>query len=481
MSTLKAKNQYLNYVLMIVGVIIGIVFFSTAPPNGMTVDGWRVLGLLIPIIMVWATEAVPVGIASMLFLSLVVAFKLASMEIAFKGFASHLPWLMAGAFAIGIAMEQTGLSKRITYFLLSRLNSFWGLVAAVYLTNICLMAVPSSSARSGILAPILKSIINTMGPISKSNFSRWLTYQFCTATDAFVGLMFLTGGAANAIFLGVYTVLSGKTVSWGHWLVVMFVPAVVFAIFGIVGSMIFARPEPELVAKVRNGNVTRQAFEELGRMTNKEWRVLLMFFLSIFLWIVGSAIQLEPGITALVVMSILFLPGVGVLKIDALNKLNWNIVLLIGAVVGVGGILNETGMVSQLSNVLITPVLGPLFHFGLLGVAIGVIVIGFISHLLLPSPNNLSVSLPLLITWGLKTAHLPMAAVLAFLGLLPIITDKIVLFPYQIPPYYVFLAMDVTDRQRYTDLLVKMYPIMVVAAIVGTFIAYQLLILTRYF
>ncbi|HBC94925.1 MAG TPA: hypothetical protein DCZ10_19000 [Pelotomaculum sp.] len=479
LSSSEDKPRWINFLLLL-GALIGALFFILPPPVGVSINGWRVLGLLIPIIIVWATEALPVGVSSMLFLSLTVAFHLVGIEVAFKGFTSHLPWLMAGAFAIGVAMQQTGLSKRMAYYLLSRLNNFWGLILGTYLVNICLMSVPSSSARSGILAPILKSITTTVSDNPKSNFSRWLTYLFCTATDAFVGQMFLTGGASNAILIGLYSELSGHSLNWGQWIVIMAIPAIIFSLFATFGSLLFGRPEPELIAKVNNSKATNINYTALGPMTAGEWRVLFIFLFAIFLWIIGSKIRLEPGITALIIMSIIFLPRIGVLKIEALQSFNWNIVLLIGAVMGVGGILKETGMIDVLSKALIDPILGPLSTFGLLGIAIGVIIIGFITHFLLPSPNNLSMSLPLLFTWGLTTAHLPMPAILAFLGMLTFLTDKIVLFPYQIPPYYVFLSVEVTDRPRFTKLLLKMYPIMVIAAIIGTFVAYALLNITKY-
>lgn len=473
-------NSMLSDILLLLGVLIGAIFFILPPPFDVGIQGWHVMGLLIPVIIIWATEALPVGVSSMLFLSLTVAFGLVKINVAFAGFTSHLPWLMAGAFAIGAAMQQTGLSKRMAYYLLSRLNSFWGLIVGIYLVNICLMAVPSSSARSGILAPILKSINTTVGDNPRSNFSSWLTYLFCSATDAFVGQLFLTGGASNAILIGLYLEFSGHTLNWLQWLVIMALPAVVFAFFAVFGSMLFVRPEPELLAKMKNIKISGMNYNELGPMTAGEWRALFIFLFAILLWVIGDKIHLEAGIASLIIMSILFLPRIGVLKAEALQTFNWNIVLLIGAVMGVGGILKETGMIDALSKALISPILNPLHTFGVLGIAFGVIIIGLITHFLLPSPNNLSMALPLLFTWGLNTAHLPMPEVLAFLGILTFFTDKMVLFPYQIPPYYVFLSMEVTDRPKFTKLLLKMYPIMVVASIIGAFVAYELLTITKY-
>lgn len=473
-STPNKSN--IKYYLLIIGIIIGVIMFIVPPPAGVNPAGWKVLALLIPIIMIWATEAIPVGVASMFFLALVVGFHLVKADVAFKGFTNHLAWLMMGAFAIGAAMQKTGLSKRMTYFLLSRLNSFWGLVIAAYAANVCLMAVPSSSARSGILAPVLNAIMDTMDRPVESKFSRLLTYNFCTSTNAFVGTMFLTGGAGNAVMLALYSELTGKTLSWGNWFLIMVIPSLIFAAVSIFGSlMVTGAPEKEYLEKIKNSQATKEAYAALGKMSADEWKVLVMFILAIVLWVLGDRLKLDPGFASLIVMGLLFLPKVGVLPRKALREINWDIVLLIGAVVGVAGILDATGMIKLMSNVLIGPILNPLSHWSLIGIAIGCVIVSLVAHFLLPAPNNLTLAVPLLITWGYKTMHMDIAVVLAFLGLLSVLGDKLIMFPYQMPPYYIYLAMDVTDGPKFSGLLIKMYPILAVAMVVGAFVAYGII------
>ena len=52
-------------VLFVASLCVGVLFFLTSPAGGFTPSGWRVLGLLVPIVTVWATEAVPVGVGAM--------------------------------------------------------------------------------------------------------------------------------------------------------------------------------------------------------------------------------------------------------------------------------------------------------------------------------------------------------------------------------------------------------------------------------
>lgn len=467
-----------TYYLLAAGIVVAVGSFFVSPPPSVNPNGWHALGLLIPIIVVWATEAIPVGVSSMLFLALVVIFNLVPPATAFKGFTTDLPWLMVGAFSIGKAMEVTGFSKRITYLLLSRLRGLWGTIAAIYAVNVCFMAVPSSEARSGVLSPFLSSIMATIDRPTKSNLSRFITYNFCNATNSFVGNMFLTGGAANIVLVALYAQLTGITLGWSQWFVLMALPTLLFTVVAIVFAWVFSRPEPELMAKMQDSTALAEAYKAMGPMSADEWRVLAIYVFAVAIWIVGGFFHVAPGFAALVIMALLFLPKIGVLPRRALREINWDIVLLLGAVTGVAGILDQTGMLKAVSNILVAPILDPLAHYGLFGIAIGCIIVGLIAHWLLAGPTNLTLALPLLVTWGLQTQHLPMPVVLAFLAMLSALGDKLIMLPYQVPTYYTFLAMDVTDVPRFNALLFKLYPILAVAILIGAYITYGMIRIT---
>jgi anion transporter len=477
-EAVTAERPAWNYYLLAVGLVIGAASFFISPPATVNPNGWHALGLLIPIITIWATEAIPVGVASMVFLGLVVIFQLVPSTIAFKGFTGDLPWLILGAFTLGKAMEHTGFSKRLTYLLLSSLKGFWGTILAIYVVNVCFMAVPSSEARSGVLAPFLSSIMATIDRPTRSNLSRLITYNFCNATNSFVGNMFLTGGAANIVLVALYAQLTGINLGWGEWFILMALPTLLFTIVAMFFSWLFSRPELELMAKMRDSHAMITAYHEMGPMTADEWKVLAIYVFAVFFWVIGGFLHIQPGFVALMIMGVLFLPKIGVLPRKAIRDINWDIVLLLGAVTGVAGILDQTGMLKAISNVLVAPVLDPLAHFGLFGIAVGCIIVGLIAHWLLPGPTNLTLAVPLLVTWGIHTQHLPMPIVLAFLVLLSALGDKLIMLPYQVPTYYTFLAMDVTDVPRFNALLFKLYPILAVTILIGAFITYGTMIVT---
>jgi DASS family divalent anion:Na+ symporter len=471
----RLAGVHWTYHLLIVAALIGASLFFIPPPAGVTVQGWHTLGLLIPVVMIWGTGALPVGVASALFLALVVAFHLVGADIAFKGFTNQLPWLIAGALAIGVASDKTGLSKRTAYFLLSHLRGLWGLIFGAYAANILMMGCPSVAGRGGVLAPVLRSIMKSIGDEKESNLSRLLTFNFCNATSTFLSNLILTGGVANTLMLAFYSSLTGHSLTWVQWVILMTLPTLVLCIFQFAGAVIFAPPERELMAKLRDSQAASEAYQALGPMTTDEWKVAAMFVLAIGLWVFGAQLRLDPGFAALIVMGLLFLPKIGVLTAADERNITWDLVLLIGAAVGVGGILDQTGMIKAISGALVAPVLNPLASFGLIGVAVGCILVGLVAHFILPSPANVTLAFPLLISWGLNTLHLPNAQVLAFLGLLSVAGNQVIMMAYQMPPYYVFLGMDVTNVPKFNGLLIKIYPFAAVGMLVGAYIVYGLI------
>ena len=373
------------------------------------------------------------------------------------------------------------MPKRIAYFLLSHIKGFWGINIATYVANLCLIGVPSVAARAGIMAPALKSIMDSIGNPKDSNVSRILAYNFINSSHAFLSNMVLTGGVVNVLMLAFYSEMSGgHTLTWVQWFIIMFVPTVIYCAFAAAGAVIFNPPEPELVAKLRDSAAAKASYAALPPMSLDECKVVGLFLLAIFLWVIGGTIKLEPGFAALIVMGLFYLPKVGVLPPKALRDINWDIVLLVGAAIGLAGILDKTGMMQVISTSVLGPLLNPFAQFGLVGISVACILVGLLAHFILPSPSNCTLVFPLLIAWGFNTLHLPAVDVLVFLGLLSIFGNQAVMLAYQFPTYYIFLGLDVTNNAQFNGLLTKTYPILVAGMIVAIYVTYVTVKLTGF-
>ena len=132
-------------------------------PEGLSVAGQRMIGIMVFSVIVWATTAISYPVSAgviMTLMALLIGFapnpetgKLfgtaAGLGIGLKGFASTAFCLVAAAMFLAVAMTKTGLDKRIALVILSKLGAKSNrVVIGVILCGFILsFFVPSTTAR----------------------------------------------------------------------------------------------------------------------------------------------------------------------------------------------------------------------------------------------------------------------------------------------------------------------------------------------
>ena len=106
-------------------------------PEGLSVAGQRMIGIMVFSVIVWATTAISYPVSAgviMTLMALLIGFSpnpetgklfgtAAGLGIGLKGFASTAFCLVAAAMFLAVAMTKTGLDKRIALVILSKLGA----------------------------------------------------------------------------------------------------------------------------------------------------------------------------------------------------------------------------------------------------------------------------------------------------------------------------------------------------------------------
>lgn len=132
-------------------------------PEGLSVAGQRMIGIMVFSVIVWATTAISYPVSAgviMTLMALLIGFSpnpetgklfgtAAGLGIGLKGFASTAFCLVAAAMFLAVAMTKTGLDKRIALVILSKLGAKSNrVVIGVILCGFILsFFVPSTTAR----------------------------------------------------------------------------------------------------------------------------------------------------------------------------------------------------------------------------------------------------------------------------------------------------------------------------------------------
>ena len=122
--------------------IIAFILVMLIPLPGLSYPGHAAIALLIFAVIMWASEAQHLAVTSLYFYFYSLYWGLTSFNNAVIGFANPIIFLMIGGFILAVAIGKSGLAKRFTYWMLSKVGTSpsMSIFAAVFSTGllICL-------------------------------------------------------------------------------------------------------------------------------------------------------------------------------------------------------------------------------------------------------------------------------------------------------------------------------------------------------
>ena len=178
-----------NLVKFVVIVLIGVIMSFLPAPEGLTQDAWIFFSLFVCVFIALILEPFPSAYVVLLGVVIACILKIgpsinftgeltSSKVIAWglSGFSNTTVWLIVIAFNFALGYEKTGLGKRISLALVSKMGkSTLGLGYAIAMADLILAPfMPSNTARSGgTIFPIVKNITGfTWGSVSSPGMSR---------------------------------------------------------------------------------------------------------------------------------------------------------------------------------------------------------------------------------------------------------------------------------------------------------------------
>jgi anion transporter len=401
-------------------IILALGVFALArlaPPfDGLTPLGQSILGAVLAGAVLWVSEAIPIGLTSLLITALLGLCPGLRLQDAASGFASEVTFFLIGAFAIGAAVESSGLAARAARFLS---GSARGSPNRLYVQMIAgfpilSLLVPSAITRNAVLIPAYRDAIGAMGLDQKSRAGR----------AVMLALGMLNPLASSALMTGGITSITAATLiggfSWLGWFSLMAVPYYVL----ICGGAVLIRL---LVGKFETANPIPQSPMAKQPYSDAEKRTLTVLAITAGLWLTDWVHHLSPAVPALLGAVGLLLPRIGVISWKTFEtRLSWGLILTVGASLSLATLMTKTGAANWLGQLVLGPLSG-LAAFPLMLVT-GLILAAVLVHLAI---TNLAACVALLLPIN--------ATIAASAGLNPIVTglaltitiDAVILYPVQ--------------------------------------------------
>ncbi|SHJ33715.1 SLC13 family permease [Parasporobacterium paucivorans] len=402
MSVKKTESSSTrNAIIVIITIVLYFVLSNLPTPQGLTIEGQKSIALMICALIVWITEVIPMGPASLLFAVLMVIIKTATPPQMAANFMPLTTFFCISCFIIGQALLDTGLGNRIVVLLLkaSKNRPKRMLLLSMCVTSLISLVI-ANLALSAMMVPLMLKIFqeNNMKP-KESNFAKSMLIGIPIAISI-GGAGTPAGALPNYQALALASEISGTPITfldwvkWGIPFAVIMTPIAYFAIVAIF------KPEVKELVSI---NMDAQV-KELGKLKYKEISFMVIFALLILSWFVTD---IPMPVSAIIACGIFFLPKIEILNAEGFKKaINWNIIMLICGSTALALTIFQTGAAKWLAESVLSPFkeMNPLI---LIAVAV---LLTIYMHLLVPvNPSLVAILIPVIAIFA-PTAGIPVAA-----------------------------------------------------------------------
>jgi solute carrier family 13 (sodium-dependent dicarboxylate transporter), member 2/3/5 len=292
----------------------------------------------------WVFEVVPIGITSLAIGVLQALFLIRPAKIAFKDFMDPSVMFIFASIMIGLVFTKTGLTKRLAYKMLSIVGERTSMIyLGCFVVTAALTHIMAHTAVAATIYPLLLSIYALYGEGDKqTKFGKGLFMGMAYVAGA-GSIVTLLGAARGAVAIGFYKDIIGAEISFFE-LSYFMAPVgwlMTFLLWGF--FMIFMKPEKKVIPGLRER--AKRLSSEMGPLKRKEIIAALIVFGCILVMSLRSFVPFLKPVdkTAIILISTILFFITGIMDLDDLEAIPWNIILLFAGAMSIGFCLWDTG------------------------------------------------------------------------------------------------------------------------------------------
>lgn len=336
----------------IVAVMVATAICLMPTPEGLTLQGKYVLGLMAFVVICFFTEAIPLPAVALIIGSYQVVMGLTSFRDVPATFMNDAVGFIMGALMIGAMLVRYNIHNKIALAILN--------VAGTNVTRVTLGIVTfcafsagfvSEHATATIMLPVGMGIVALSGGISKVPRLGKMLMLAIAYGCVIGGLASPSGGARNALMIGFLNDY-GITVTYGQWLLMAMPFTIVMIPFLVFWLTRLFKPEVKDLSKAVAE--IKKEMASAGAMSGKAKMALALFITVLALWITMSE---HLGLGNIAIMGAIIAMVLGLVDWKYLQEhTQWGVVLLYAGAISLGTLLASTGTALWLAEKLINMV-----------------------------------------------------------------------------------------------------------------------------
>jgi sodium-dependent dicarboxylate transporter 2/3/5 len=382
-----------------IGLILGPLAFAltalAAPPAAMSPGAWLVAGLVVWMAVWWMTEAVPLTVTALLpFVILPLAGVSSAEDTASTYYSSILFLLLGGAF-IALAIERTGLHRRLSLAILRAVGRDGGsgrLLYAFMIATALLSLFISNTSTALIMMPMALAVLEAGGsagdsdPPPRDGLAGALPMGIAFAASI-GGLGTIVGSPTNAIAVGLLDEIAGVRIGFLEW-----------SLYGVPLVLLGVPLAAAIIARVQNVGghrfdiaAARAAIESHAAWSAPEKRLVPLALLTFAGWVTQPLVAplLPPGswtdgtIAVIAALALFLIPdGTGrpLLVWREAERAPWSVIFMFGGGLALAAGMQASGLAAWLGQALLPLEALPLIVVAVAVVALVVVVTEFASN-----------------------------------------------------------------------------------------------------
>ncbi|KAI1343626.1 SPX domain-containing protein [Xylariaceae sp. FL0016] len=340
------------------------------------------LAMLVFVSMLWATEAIPLFVTSLLIPFLCVVLNVVRSDdppnrrlnskdataYVFAAMWTPVIMLLLGGFTIAAALSKCKIDKRIATFVLSKA----GTRPRTVLIATMFVAAFASMLVSNVAAPVLCfSIIEPMlrNLPSDSAMSKAVIMGIALASNI-GGMLSPIASPQNVVALGIME----PALTWGEWFFVV-IPVGIVSIV-LIWLLLLVTFQPGKGTTIVPIRPVKEKF------TGLQWFVSVVCLATIALWCGSHALEStfgDMGVIAILPIVIFF--GIGILTKEDFNNFPWTIIILAAGGLVLGKAVKSSGLLHTVADRISAEVQGlDLYVILLIFSSLAIVIATFISH-----------------------------------------------------------------------------------------------------
>ncbi|NIQ39366.1 MAG: DASS family sodium-coupled anion symporter [Proteobacteria bacterium] len=357
----EGEKEWRKIGFIFAAVVLMLIIYALPTPtplerNGnviaLTETGKACIAILGFAVVLWVTEAIPFAVTSLFVVVLIPVFGIADYRTVVRvGFGDPIITFFIGVLVLSAGFSRSGLGVRLAYHILLKVGTrtdrvilgflFVGAMLSMWITDMAVAA---------ILLPLATGLLKDarLRPL-ESNFGKALMIS-CAWGPLFGGIATPAGCGPNPIAISYLRRLAHMDISFLEWMSIGF-PATLMMI--PLGWFLLLKVFPPEIDKLPiETDEIKERLKALGPLKPIEIKTLVVFFLTISLWLLGPALKkLTHGEITLPIHGValfgglsLFLPRIRILSWkQAEGDVDWGGILLIVAGLSLGMMVHETG------------------------------------------------------------------------------------------------------------------------------------------